>query len=91
MFKTVFFFLGTVRRFLEHHGSSLDTVIFALENTDLGIYEVFMPLYFPRSKYEEDAARWQLPTDIGGSDGEPMLPDRQIRIIDNPQHTLHRK
>lgn len=81
--------IRTVRRFLEHHGSSLDTVVFALENSDLGIYEVLMPLYFPRSKYEEDAARWQLPSDLGGADGEPMLPDRQIRIIDNPQHTLH--
>jgi hypothetical protein len=80
---------GTVRRFLEHHGSSFDIVIFAVDNTDLGIYEVLLPLYFPRSKFEEDAARWQLPSDIGGHDGEPMLPDRQIRIIDNPQHTLH--
>ncbi|KAH0817770.1 hypothetical protein GEV33_005022 [Tenebrio molitor] len=81
--------LRTVRRFLEHHGSSFDIVIFAVDNTDLGIYEVLLPLYFPRSKFEEDAARWQLPSDIGGHDGEPMLPDRQIRIIDNPQHTLH--
>lgn len=87
----MFFFSGTVRRFLEQHGSSLDTVIFAVVNSDLGIYEVLMPLYFPRSKSEEYAARWQLPADIGGSDGEPLFPDRQIRIIDNPQHTLHRK
>ncbi|XP_008201396.1 protein GDAP2 homolog [Tribolium castaneum] len=81
--------LRTVRRFLEHHGSSFDTVIFTVDNTDLGIYEVLLPLYFPRSKFEEDAARWQLPSDVGGHDGEPMVPDRQIRIIDNPQHTLH--
>ena len=82
-------YAGTVRRFLEHHGSSFDTVIYTVDNTDLGIYEVLLPLYFPRSKFEEDAARWQLPADVGGYDGEPMLPDRQIRIIDNPQHTLH--
>lgn len=87
----MFNLLGTVRRFLERYGSTIHTLIFAVENCDLGIYEVLLPLYFPRSKYEEDAARWQLPTDIGGVDGEPMLPDRQIRIIDNPQHSLHRK
>lgn len=81
--------LRTVRRFLEHYGSSLDTVVFVVDNSEYGIYEVLLPLYFPRSKHEADAARWQLPADIGGLDGEPMIPDRQIRIIDNPQHTLH--
>lgn len=85
------FLLGTVRRFLEHYGSSLDTVVFAVDSSETGIYEVLLPLYFPRTKVEEEASRWQLPSDIGGPNGEPMLPDRQIRIIDNPQHTLHRK
>ncbi|CAH1109856.1 unnamed protein product [Psylliodes chrysocephalus] len=81
--------LRTVRRFFENHGSSLDTVIFVVDKVDLGIYEVLLPLYFPRSKLEEESARYQLPADIGGPDGEPIMPDRQIRIIDNPQHTLH--
>ncbi|XP_044743634.1 protein GDAP2 homolog [Chrysoperla carnea] len=81
--------LRTVRRFLEQFPDSLDHVIFALESHDIGIYEVLLPLYFPRSTYEEDIARWQLPVDIGGVDGEPIQVDRQIRIIDNPQHTLH--
>ncbi|KAK9884888.1 hypothetical protein WA026_009124 [Henosepilachna vigintioctopunctata] len=81
--------LRTVRRFLERYGSSIDTLIFVVDNTDFGIYEVLLPLYFPRSKMEEEASRWQLPSDVGGPDGEPLLPDRQIRIIDNPQHTLH--
>lgn len=48
---------GTVRRFLERHGNSLDTVIFVVDKVDLGIYEVLLPLYFPRSKQEEEAAR----------------------------------
>lgn len=50
-----------------------------------------MPLYFPRSEAEENSARWQLPADVGGYYGEPVMPDREIRIIDNPQHTYHRK
>lgn len=50
-----------------------------------------MPLYFPRSEAEENSARWQLPADVGGYYGEPVMPDREIRIIDNPQHTFHRK
>lgn len=80
-----------MRRFLARHNSSLDTVVFALENTDRAIYDVLTPLYFPRSEAEEDAARWQLPADVGGYYGEPVMPDREIRIIDNPQHTFHRK
>ncbi|KAH1021691.1 hypothetical protein HUJ04_011174 [Dendroctonus ponderosae] len=34
---------------------------------------------------------YQLPSDVGGPDGEPIMADRQIRIIDNPQHALHEK
>ncbi|XP_063244031.1 protein GDAP2 homolog [Bacillus rossius redtenbacheri] len=80
--------LRTVRRFLEKHGSSLETVVFAIGNADIGIYEVLLPLYFPRSPQEEQNALWQLPANVGGPDGEPIQPDRQIRIIDNPQHAL---
>lgn len=57
----------------------------AVDSCDGGIYEVLMPLYFPRSLGEERAAVLQLPG-TGGPDGEPLFPDRQIRIIDNPTH-----
>ncbi|CAG2057802.1 unnamed protein product, partial [Timema podura] len=80
--------LRTVRRFLDQFGSSLDTVVFVVDNTDIGIYEVLLPLYFPRSTEEEEVASWQLPSNVGGANGEPVQPDRQIRIIDNPQHSL---
>lgn len=49
--------LRTVRRFLEKHGTAFDTVIFVTDKLDLSIYEVLLPLYFPRSKQEEDVAR----------------------------------
>ncbi|KAK0097001.1 hypothetical protein PV326_003644 [Microctonus aethiopoides] len=81
--------LRTVRRFLEQYMDSITCVVFVLEPCDLGIYQVLLPLYFPRSLEEQENACWQLPSDIGGADGEPLLPDRQIRIIDNPQHALH--
>lgn len=77
-----------MRRFLEQHGDAFSCIVFVLEPSDMGIYEVLLPLYFPRSRAEEDNACLQLPNDVGGSDGEPLLPDRQIRIIDNPQHAL---
>lgn len=81
--------LRTMRRFLEQYGDSVTCIVLVLEPCDLGIYEVLLPLYFPRNLAEQDNACWQLPNDIGGTDGEPLLPDRQIRIIDNPQHALH--
>ncbi|XP_012276397.1 protein GDAP2 homolog [Orussus abietinus] len=81
--------LRTVRRFLEQYSYSINCIVFVLEPCDLGVYEVLLPLYFPRTVAEQENACWQLPSDIGGMDGEPLLPDRQIRIIDNPQHALH--
>lgn len=82
-------FTGTIRRFLEQHSDAFNCVVLVLDPSDLGIYEVLLPLYFPRNPEEEETACWQLPSDVGGIDGEPLLPDRQIRIIDNPQHALH--
>lgn len=78
--------LRTTRRFLEQYKS--ETVVLCLESHDRGIYEVLAPLYFPRNDVEESSALWKLPRDIGGILGEPQYPDRQIRIIHNPQHAV---
>ncbi|XP_059615671.1 protein GDAP2 homolog isoform X1 [Phlebotomus argentipes] len=78
--------LRTTRRFLEQYKG--ETVVLCLESHDRGIYEVLAPLYFPRNDVEESSALWQLPRDIGGILGEPQYPDRQIRIIHNPQHAV---
>ena len=67
----------------------LKSVVLAVESCDAGIYEVLLPLYFPRTPKEEQGALYQLPSGrIIGSNGEIILPDRQIRIIDNPQHHI---
>jgi len=63
-------------------------VILCVSQNERGIYEVLAPLYFPRDNLEERSALWQLPKDIGGEFGEPQHPDRQIRIIRNPQHSV---
>lgn len=74
---------------MEQYSECIGCIVFVLEPCDLGIYEVLLSLYFPRTPAEEENACWQLPNEIGGMDGEPQFPDRQIRIIDNPQHALH--
>ncbi|XP_075211843.1 protein GDAP2 homolog isoform X2 [Lycorma delicatula] len=86
--------LRTIRRFLEQQENSgrkgLETIVLVVDSCDSGIYEVLVPLYFPRSVGEERIALLQLPSSgVGGPDGEPLFPDRQIRIIDNPQHHHH--
>ncbi|CAG2166936.1 unnamed protein product, partial [Oppiella nova] len=76
--------LRVVRRFLEHYSDSIDLIIFAVDDTDIGFYELLMPLYFPRSEPEEEYARYQLPQDVGGQYGEPVIPEREIRIAAKP-------
>ena len=39
-----------------------------------------MPLYFPRTKEEEDYATKALPADLGDEFGEPTIQERKIRI-----------
>jgi len=78
---------GTIRRYLDKF--TLQVVILCVNSSERGTYEVLAPLYFPRDQLEERSALWQLPKDTGGELGEPQHPDpdRQIRIIRNPQHS----
>lgn len=75
--------LRTVRRFLEKY-SEVEIVVFVVENADEAIYKKVMPLYFPRNKEEEDFVLNELPDDIGNENGEPVIAERQIRIMDKP-------
>ncbi|XP_028992630.1 ganglioside-induced differentiation-associated protein 2 isoform X2 [Betta splendens] len=74
----------TVRRFLERHGNSIETVVFAVSNTEELVYKKLLPLYYPRSEDEEKASLPLIPADIGNSEGEPVVPERQIRIAEKP-------
>ncbi|KAK3543406.1 hypothetical protein QTP70_020432 [Hemibagrus guttatus] len=76
--------LRTVRRFLENHGESLEAVVFAVSDTEEAMYRKLLPLYYPRSKEEERASLPLLPADIGNAEGEPVVPERQIRITEKP-------
>ncbi|XP_061579296.1 ganglioside-induced differentiation-associated protein 2 [Cololabis saira] len=76
--------LRTVRRFLEYHGNSVEMVVFAVSDTEEPAYKKLLPLYFPRSKREEKASLPLIPADIGNSEGEPVVPERQIRIAEKP-------
>ncbi|XP_077584404.1 ganglioside-induced differentiation-associated protein 2 [Stigmatopora nigra] len=74
----------TVRRFLEKHGSSIEAVVFSVSDTEKAVYMKFLPLYYPRSEEEERLCLPLVPADIGNADGEPVVPERQIRIAEKP-------
>lgn len=74
----------TVRRFLETHGETFDFVVFAVSDLEEGVYRNLLPLYFPRSTQEEIGCLSRLPADIGNALGEPVVPERQIRITEKP-------
>ncbi|XP_072254580.1 ganglioside-induced differentiation-associated protein 2 [Pyxicephalus adspersus] len=76
--------LRTVRRFLESHGAALERVVFAVTEQEEATYKRLLSLYFPRSLWEEQNSLPLLPPDIGNADGEPIVPERQIRISEKP-------
>eukprot|EP00794_Sanderia_malayensis_P000669 gene669-1337_t len=76
--------LRAVRRFMEQNPGDFDVIVFVVEPIDESIYKRLLPLYFPRSKAEEQHAVSLLPNDVGNKDGEPYIEDRQIRIDEKP-------
>ncbi|KAH9500144.1 Ganglioside-induced differentiation-associated protein 2 [Bulinus truncatus] len=76
--------IRTVRRFLEKFSDSFDLIIFVCNQENIDIYTKILPLYFPRDSSEEEFALDHLPSDIGNEEGEPVIKERQIRIIDKP-------
>ena len=61
-----------------------DVFVIYADLTRQDIYMEILPLYFPRCADEEAEAIKRLPEDIGNEDGEPIIPERQIRILDKP-------
>ncbi|XP_071113143.1 protein GDAP2 homolog [Haliotis cracherodii] len=76
--------IRTTRRFLEKFGEDIDTVVFVCSDETVDVYKGLLPLYFPRNIREENYAEELLPRDIGNENGEPVIKDRQIRILDKP-------
>jgi len=74
--------IRTIRRFLEHWGESIQTVVLVMDNAnDYQIYLRTLPLYFPRDVLEEKAALTLLPREIGNELGEKVIEERKIKIV----------
>ncbi|XP_030850388.1 protein GDAP2 homolog [Strongylocentrotus purpuratus] len=76
--------LRTIRRFLEKHGESFETIVLTMMGVDEHLYSELLPLYFPRTELEEQWAIDLVPENIGNEDGEPVIAERKIRIMGGP-------
>ena len=72
---------GTIRRFLEHYGDTIDVVVFVADSNEVRVriscsiqcqmpplqmvYDKVLPVYFPRTKAEQEWATPIIPADIG--------------------------
>ncbi len=65
------------------HALPLDLLLISLCLSQ-DVYKGLLPLYFPRNIKEEVYAADLLPRDVGNESGEPIVVDRQIRILDKP-------
>ena len=73
-----------MRRFLEKFGDCISTLVFVVTQSDVETYKSHLPLYFPRSESEEEFVAYHVPYDIGNDDGEPVIKEREIRIMGKP-------
>ena len=79
----------TIRRYLEKHRETVDAVVLCIpEAQDLDRYEQVLPLYFPRTKEEEQWALKRIPENVGNERGESLMIHRDIRIGEMPQATF---
>mmetsp|Transcript_28393 Transcript_28393/g.54084 ORF Transcript_28393/g.54084 Transcript_28393/m.54084 type:complete len:554 (+) Transcript_28393:173-1834(+) len=78
--------LRTVRRFLEKYSAGVEAVVLAVTGEDYPIFLKCMPLYFPRTKQDEESAKTLLPENTGNDSGEVVLEERDIRISAIPAH-----
>jgi len=75
--------LRTVRRFLEKWGSDIDTIVFAMYNTeDHELYQDVLRYYFPRNNKDLLHTITKFPEDIKDTNefGAKIIKEREIRI-----------
>lgn len=72
--------LRVIRRILEKKSNNFDMIVICIDESLHELYESIMAYYFPRCDIEEEIACYCLSQSIGGINGEPVIPERAIRI-----------
>lgn len=73
--------LRVIRRILEKKRNDIDRIVILVNKCDQYIVPFFC--YFPTTSVDEKMACYKL-NDIGGPNGEPVIPEREIRIKSKP-------
>lgn len=75
--------LRVIRRILEKKPYDFDKIVILVRNGSRFNAKPFF-CYFPRTKLDEEIACYMLSISIGGPNGEPVIPEREIRIKSKP-------
>jgi O-acetyl-ADP-ribose deacetylase (regulator of RNase III) len=74
--------LRIIRRMLEKKRHEFDKIVVHVK--DIESYAASFHSYFPRTKLDQEVACYYLPSSLGGPNGEPVIPEREIRIKSKP-------
>jgi O-acetyl-ADP-ribose deacetylase (regulator of RNase III) len=74
--------LRIIRRILEKKRHEFDKIVVHVK--DIETYATSFYSYFPRTSLDEEIACYHLPSNLGGPNGEPVIPEREIRIKSKP-------
>lgn len=70
--------LRVIRRFLERKWTEIDKIVLYVSQCNQ--FQSLFYCYFPRTKYDEEFACYNLDSSVGGANGEPVIPEREIRV-----------
>lgn len=74
--------LRIIRRILEKKRKQFDRIV--VHTNDFDTYAPTFFSYFPRTPIDQEVACYHLPPSLGGPNGEPVIPEREIRIKSKP-------
>lgn len=74
--------LRIIRRMLEKKRHEFDRIV--IHTQDIELYAKLFFCYFPRTLTDEEFACYELTNSLGGPNGEPLIPEREIRIKSKP-------
>lgn len=75
--------LRIVRRLLEKKHKDIDKIVIHLRHGSESLRSTFF-YYFPRNSIDETMACYRFSGSVGGPNGEPVVPGREIRIKSKP-------
>lgn len=74
--------LRIIRRILEKKLREFDKIVLHVQDVDT--YTIPFFCYFPRTTIDEEIACYFFTGSLGGANGEPVIPEREIRIKSKP-------